>query len=32
MIFRIEDGEIIEILKPNKYVNFLDVRMLTQEN
>ena len=32
MIFRIEDGEIIEILKPNKYVNFLDVRKLTQEN
>jgi hypothetical protein len=32
MIFRIEDGEIIEILKPNKFVNFLDVRKLTQEN
>ena len=32
MIFRIEDGEIIEILKPNKYVNFLDVRKLTQGN
>ena len=32
MIFRIEDGEIIEILKPSKYVNFFDVRKLTQEN